>query len=81
MSEAPRKPFWSTASELPEDVFAAWHKPGLAISPVAIVATVDADGTPRTAPFGSLVAVTPRYCDCALFTGMTLTPTSAAMDG
>lgn len=55
-----RKPFWSTAPELPADVFEAWHKPGREISPVAIVATVDADGTPRTAPFGSLRAVSPR---------------------
>jgi flavin reductase (DIM6/NTAB) family NADH-FMN oxidoreductase RutF len=60
MSEAQRTPFWFTAPELPEDVFAAWHKADGAISPVAIVATVDADGTPRTAPFGSLQAVTPR---------------------
>jgi flavin reductase (DIM6/NTAB) family NADH-FMN oxidoreductase RutF len=55
-----RRPFWSTAPELPQEVFEAWHKPDRAISPVAIVATVDPDGTPRTAPFGSLCAVTPR---------------------
>jgi flavin reductase (DIM6/NTAB) family NADH-FMN oxidoreductase RutF len=41
-------------------VFAAWHKPDGAISPVAIVATVDPDGSPRTAPFGSVRAITPR---------------------
>jgi flavin reductase (DIM6/NTAB) family NADH-FMN oxidoreductase RutF len=58
--QRPRRSFWFTAPELPDDVFAAWHKPGGAISPVAIVATVDPDGTPRTAPFGSLRAVTPR---------------------
>lgn len=52
--------FWSSASELPPDVFAVWKKEGRAISPVAIVATVDVDGTPRTAPFGSLRAVTPN---------------------
>ena len=69
MSEAHRKPFWSTASELPEDVFAAWRKPGRAISPVAIVATVDADGKPRTAPFGSLIAVTPRLLRLCSFHG------------
>jgi flavin reductase (DIM6/NTAB) family NADH-FMN oxidoreductase RutF len=57
---SPRKPYWLTAPELPPDVFAAWHKPEAAISPVAIVATVDADGAPRTAPFGSLRAITPR---------------------
>ena len=57
--------YWSTASELPQEVFEVWHKPDRAISPVAIVATVDPDGTPRTAPFGSLRAVTPcllRLC-------------------
>jgi hypothetical protein len=51
---------WQTETELPPDVFEAWHKPGGAISPVAIVATVDPDGAPRTAPFGSLRAITPR---------------------
>ena len=60
MSKVHRKPIWHTAAELPGDVFEAWHKPGRAISPVAIVATVDTDGMPRTAPFGSLRAVTPR---------------------
>jgi hypothetical protein len=55
-----RKPIWFTAAELPEEAFAAWRKPGQAISPVAIVATVDPDGMPRTAPFGSVRAVTPR---------------------
>jgi flavin reductase (DIM6/NTAB) family NADH-FMN oxidoreductase RutF len=55
-----RKPIWFTAPELPEEAFAAWRKPDQAISPVAIVATVDADGTPRTAPFGSVRATTPR---------------------
>ena len=51
---------WRSASELPPDVFAALHKPNRAINPVTIVATVDSDGRPRTAPFGSLRAVTPR---------------------
>ena len=51
---------WQTETELPPDVFEAWHKPDGAISPVAIVATVDPDGMPRTAPFGSLRAITPR---------------------
>lgn len=51
---------WQTEGELPPEVFEAWHKPDGAISPVAVVATVDADGSPRTAPFGSLRAITPR---------------------
>jgi hypothetical protein len=51
---------WQTETELPPEVFKAWHKPDGAISPVAIVATADPDGAPRTAPFGSLRAITPR---------------------
>jgi hypothetical protein len=41
-------------------VFDALHKPNRAINPVTVVATVDLDGAPHTAPFGSLRAVTPR---------------------
>jgi hypothetical protein len=51
---------WMTDTALPSEVFEAWHKPDRAISPVAIVATIDPDGAPRTAPFGSLRAITPR---------------------
>ena len=51
---------WRRASELPPEVFAVLRKPNRAINPVPIVATVDPDGTPRTAPFGSVRAVTPR---------------------
>jgi hypothetical protein len=51
---------WRRAPELPPDVFDALHKPNRAINPVTVVATVDADGAPHTAPFGSLRAVTPR---------------------
>ena len=50
---------WRRLSELPVAVFAAWRKPDRAVNPVAIVATVDPDGAPHTAPFGSLRAVTP----------------------
>jgi hypothetical protein len=50
---------WGTETELPPEVFEAWQKPDGAIGPVAIVATVDLDGSPRTAPFGSLRAITP----------------------
>jgi hypothetical protein len=52
--------FWSTSPELPTEVFSAWQKSNGAISPVAIVATVDPDGAPRVAPYGSLRAVTPK---------------------
>lgn len=57
-SQAPRR--WRRAAELPAEVFAALRKPDRAINPITIVATVDPDGTPRTAPFGSLRAVTSR---------------------
>ena len=60
-----KEQYWQTSTEIPQAVFDAWHKPNGAISPVAIVATVDADGNPRTAPFGSLRAITPtllRLC-------------------
>ena len=60
VQEPQRRRHWNTAPDLPEEVFAVWRKPHRAISPVAIVATVDADGTPHTAPFGSLHAITPR---------------------
>ena len=50
---------WRRAPELPPGVFAALHKADRAINPIAVVATVDADGAPRTAPFGSLRAVNP----------------------
>jgi len=59
-SEGKRLRIWQTEAELPPEVFEAWHKPGGEISPVSIVATVDPDGMPRTAPFGSLRAITPR---------------------
>lgn len=62
MSDAQtQKPaFWWSAPELPPNVFQAWRKLDGAISPVAVVASVDPDGAPRTALFGSLRAVTPR---------------------
>lgn len=52
--------WWRRSPELPPDVFAVLHKPNRAINPVTVVATVDPDGKPRTAPFGSLRAVTPH---------------------
>ncbi len=51
---------WRTAPELPKYVFDIWRKPDKSISPIAIVATVDPDGAPRTAPFGSIRAISPR---------------------
>jgi hypothetical protein len=55
-----KRRLWRTAEELPPHVFEALHKPDCAINPIAVVATTDPDGAPRTAPFGSLRAVTPR---------------------
>ena len=51
---------WRTASELPDYVFEALNKQDRAINPVAIVATVGANGAPHTAPFGSVRAITPN---------------------
>lgn len=51
---------WQRASEIPPEVFMVLHKSNRAINPVTIVATVDPDGAPHTAPFGSVRAVTPR---------------------
>jgi hypothetical protein len=51
---------WRRAPELPPEVFEVLQKTDRAINPVTIVATVDADGTPHAAPFGSVRAVTPR---------------------
>jgi hypothetical protein len=58
--QSPDSERWRRSSELPPDVFTVLHKPNRAINPVAIVATVDPDGKPRTAPFGSLRAITPQ---------------------
>lgn len=56
-------------SELPKEVFKVLSKPNRAISPVAIVATVDPDGTPHAAPFGSLRAITPKLLRFASWRG------------
>ena len=59
LQEAGTGEHWRRAPELPPYVFAALQKTDRAINPVVVLATVDADGAPRTAPFGSLRAVTP----------------------
>ncbi|UCH05185.1 MAG: pyridoxamine 5'-phosphate oxidase family protein [Candidatus Thorarchaeota archaeon] len=51
---------WRRLPELPEEIFDIWQKPDGELNPSSVVATVDADGKPRVAPFGSLRAVTPR---------------------
>ncbi len=59
-NQTPDTERWRSADELPPDVFDILLKADSAINPISIVATVDPDGTPRTAPFGSLRAVTPK---------------------
>ncbi len=49
-------PTWEEADELPAAVISALRRPVGEV--VAIVATVDADGSPRTAAFGSVRPVT-----------------------
>ena len=50
---------WHIAKELPEEVFPVLRKPDHAMNPIAVVATVNEDGTPHTAPFASIRAITP----------------------
>jgi hypothetical protein len=59
--------YWRTAPELPPEIFAVLRKANRAINPVAIVATLDPDGSPHTAPFGSLRATTPRQLRMCCF--------------
>jgi hypothetical protein len=58
MSES--KARWRRSPELLEDAFKAWHKADGALNPSSVVATVNEDGSPRVAPFGSLRAVNPQ---------------------
>lgn len=51
-------PTWEEADELPAAVIAALRRPPGEV--LAIVATVDADGAPRTAAFGSIRPITPN---------------------
>ena len=55
-----KKEQWETKGELPQDVYLVLRKDNQAINPITLVATVDPDGKPRTAPFGSLRAVSPN---------------------
>jgi hypothetical protein len=50
---------WHLSKELPEEVYEVLRKADRAITPVSVVATVNEDGTPHTAPFGSLRAISP----------------------
>ncbi|MBN1992248.1 MAG: pyridoxamine 5'-phosphate oxidase family protein [Anaerolineae bacterium] len=58
--EAIDSPLWQTVPELPLEVFTVLRQADSVFNPVAIIATLDPEGTPHTAPFGSLRAVTTR---------------------
>ena len=51
---------WRKSPELRQDAFSAWQKADGALNPSSVVATIDEDGSPRVAPFGSMRAVNPR---------------------
>ena len=51
---------WRRSPELLPDAFAAYAKADGQLNPSSVVATIDEDGSPRVAPFGSLRAVNPR---------------------
>ena len=67
--------------ELPADVFGGLHKPNRAVNPISIVATVDRDGMPRTAPVGSLVLSPPGCYGGPAITTTTPTPICVETDG
>ena len=50
--------FWVTRADLPDNVFKLYHN-NEQFPPPVIVATVGRTGSPNTAPFGSIYAVTP----------------------
>lgn len=51
---------WRRSPELLEDAYTAWKKSDGSLNPSSVVATIDEDGAPRIAPFGSMRAVNPR---------------------
>ncbi len=60
---------WFITSKLPHEVFMAFRKQNCELNPTAILATVNPDGTPHTAPFGSFRAVTPQLIRLVIFRG------------
>jgi len=60
VDQSTQKERWRRAPELLEDAFSAWRKADGALNPSSVVATIDEDGAPRLAPFGSMRAVTPK---------------------
>lgn len=51
---------WRRLPELRDDLFNIMRKEDGDLNPSSVVATVDEDGSPHTAPFGSLHAITPK---------------------
>jgi len=51
---------WRRSPELREDIFSIMRKEDGALNPSSVIATVSEDGSPHTAPFGSLHAITPK---------------------
>ncbi len=62
MTEETAKPEerWRRSIDLPETIFDVLRKADGGLNPSTVVATVDEDGSPHTAPFGSLHAITPK---------------------
>ena len=58
--EAPKpEERWRRSPELREDLFNIMRKENGVLNPSSVIATIEEDGSPHTAPFGSLHAVTP----------------------
>lgn len=51
---------WRRIDELRDDMLQILTKPGGSLNPSAVIATVDEDGAPRTAPFGSIHAISSK---------------------
>jgi hypothetical protein len=51
---------WRRSPELRDDIFNVMRKIGGALNPSSVIATIDEDGSPHTAPFGSLHAINPK---------------------
>lgn len=60
MKESDRQERWRRLPTLPEEAYRVWRKEGGVLNPSSVIATIDEDGAPRTAPFGSLHAISPE---------------------
>lgn len=57
---AKTKERWRRSPDLKEEIFQIWQKPGGVLNPSSIIATIESEGAPHVAPFGSLHALNPR---------------------